>query len=250
MQKMMEEKLHQAKEEMETKAQKAQEISEKETVKIKELEELNIKLQEQIEVEKKKAGKVVENKVEKPKTPPPSNDAVLKTEISRLKKEIERIHKTWEKKFAILQQSLHALKDESYLRQTLQRQAANLHQAAVSYAVDSPAGIVPAKIPSANPKKPLPDIGKHVKGYGGSHGDKNVDKDCLSYTVSAPSGRGTTILSVDENQVMSDDNDQDFPVDVKLLPQPPIRNQSESEVLEDGRPTSVSHVVVLPSAQL
>jgi hypothetical protein len=30
---------------------------------------------------------------------------------------------------------MFALKDESYLRQTLQRQAAALHQAAVSYAV-------------------------------------------------------------------------------------------------------------------
>ena len=30
---------------------------------------------------------------------------------------------------------MFALKDESYLRQTLQRQAATLHQAAVSYAV-------------------------------------------------------------------------------------------------------------------
>lgn len=31
--------------------------------------------------------------------------------------------------------SLHALKDESYVRQTLQRQAATLHHAAISYAV-------------------------------------------------------------------------------------------------------------------
>ena len=31
--------------------------------------------------------------------------------------------------------SLHALKDESYIRQTLQRQAATLHHAAVSYSV-------------------------------------------------------------------------------------------------------------------
>ena len=31
--------------------------------------------------------------------------------------------------------SLHALKDESYLRQTMQRQAAQLHQASISYSV-------------------------------------------------------------------------------------------------------------------
>ena len=52
-----------------------------------------------------------------------------------MKEEIERIHRMWEKKFSILQASMHALKDESYLRQTLQRQAATLHHASVSYAV-------------------------------------------------------------------------------------------------------------------
>ena len=35
----------------------------------------------------------------------------------------------------VLHCSLHALKDESYLRQTLQRQAAQLHQASIAYAV-------------------------------------------------------------------------------------------------------------------
>ena len=34
--------------------------------------------------------------------------------------------------------SLHALKDESYIRQTLQKQAATLHTAAISYAVSIP----------------------------------------------------------------------------------------------------------------
>ena len=32
------------------------------------------------------------------------NEQRLKLEIGRLKKEIDRVHRTWEKKFAILQQ--------------------------------------------------------------------------------------------------------------------------------------------------
>ncbi|KAL5007412.1 hypothetical protein ScPMuIL_016218 [Solemya velum] len=124
------------------------------------------------------------------------NEKIMKEEIARLKREIDRVQRMWEKKFAILQQSLHALKDESYLRQTMQRQAATLHQASVSYAVDTP---------------PLPDISKGVKP---------TERDYISYTVSAPSGRGTGLFSVDENQVMSD-NDQDLPSDVMPLPDPP-----------------------------
>jgi len=64
-----------------------------------------------------------------------------KAEILRLQKELERVNKTWEMKVTILQQTLHALKDESFLRTTLQRQAARLQQAAVVYASDGPAVI-------------------------------------------------------------------------------------------------------------
>jgi len=65
-----------------------------------------------------------------------------KSEILRLQKELERVNKTWEMKVTILQQTLHALKDESFLRTTLQRQAARLQHAAVAYASDGPAVIV------------------------------------------------------------------------------------------------------------
>ena len=56
--------------------------------------------------------------------------------------------------------SLHALKDESYLRQTMQKQAAQLHQASISFAADGPIGVVPVRpVPvtpaSYNVKKPL-----------------------------------------------------------------------------------------------
>lgn len=63
-------------------------------------------------------------------------------EILRLQRELERVNKTWEMKVTILQQTLHALKDESFLRTSLQRQAARLQQAAVVYANDGPAVIV------------------------------------------------------------------------------------------------------------
>lgn len=62
-----------------------------------------------------------------------------KTEIERLKKELERVNRTWEIKVNVLKQTLHALKDESFLRTSLQRQAARLQQAAVMYASDGPA---------------------------------------------------------------------------------------------------------------
>ncbi|XP_068727774.1 uncharacterized protein C10orf67, mitochondrial-like isoform X2 [Montipora capricornis] len=57
-----------------------------------------------------------------------------KAEIERLKKELERVNRTWEIKVNVLKQTLHALKDESFLRTSLQRQAARLQQAAVMYA--------------------------------------------------------------------------------------------------------------------
>ncbi|ELU02583.1 hypothetical protein CAPTEDRAFT_220477 [Capitella teleta] len=115
-------------------------------------------------------------------------------EIAKLKKEIDRVHRTWEKKFAILQQSLHALKDESFIRQTMQRQAATLHHASISYA---------------------PNI-------RGGKKDPQQENDLISYTVSAQSGRATAVFSQDENQVMSD-NEQYFPPDVVPLPGPPGR---------------------------
>ncbi|XP_068715635.1 uncharacterized protein C10orf67, mitochondrial-like isoform X3 [Montipora foliosa] len=62
-----------------------------------------------------------------------------KAEIERLKKELERVNRTWEIKVNVLKQTLHALKDESFLRTSLQRQAARLQQAAVMYASDGPA---------------------------------------------------------------------------------------------------------------
>ena len=66
------------------------------------------------------------------------------------------------------------------------------------------------------PPQPAPGQPLNVPGVLG-------EKDYISYTVSAPSGRGTAMFSVDENQVMSDGEQDDIPTDVQPLPDPPSR---------------------------
>ncbi|XP_053323116.1 uncharacterized protein C10orf67 homolog, mitochondrial [Spea bombifrons] len=81
--------------------------------------------------------------------------------IHRLRREPERINKMWEKKFEILKHSYHAIKDEMFLRQSLHRQAMNLHRVSVSYMMDG-IGTAPASHPAKNnfylPTLPLPQI--------------------------------------------------------------------------------------------
>ncbi|XP_073532607.1 uncharacterized protein C10orf67 homolog, mitochondrial isoform X1 [Phyllobates terribilis] len=84
--------------------------------------------------------------------------------IERLQKELERLNKTWEKKFDILKQSFHAIKDEMFLRQSLHRQAMNLHRVSVSYMTDGALGAAATDLPVRNnsflPSMPLPQIGE------------------------------------------------------------------------------------------
>ncbi|XP_076837716.1 uncharacterized protein C10orf67 homolog, mitochondrial [Brachyhypopomus gauderio] len=49
---------------------------------------------------------------------------------------MERSNRAWEKKFEILKQNFHSIKDEMFLRGRLQYQASVLHQVSVSYAMD------------------------------------------------------------------------------------------------------------------
>ncbi|XP_056007710.1 uncharacterized protein C10orf67, mitochondrial-like isoform X7 [Ostrea edulis] len=235
--------------------EEARSLKEAEGGKIKLLMDQKKQLEQELMQERKKNSTKSQEVVDEEKYK--KVEQKLRDEILRLKKEIERIHRTWEKKFAILQQSLHALKDESYIRQTLQRQAAALHHAAVSYAADTPAGIVPQK-PQSYPRKPvIPDIPKkpqpsntpaiNVNASAGGMG--MPDKDYISYTVSAPSGRGTAMLSVDENQVMSDG--EQMPEDVDHIPPPPIRRQESPDnaftKTEDGLYSSQSQPMATPT---
>ena len=64
-----------------------------------------------------------------------TNEQYSKGEIARLNREINRNNETWEKKFDILKHSLHAIKDEMYSRQNLQKSSVNLAYASVAYTV-------------------------------------------------------------------------------------------------------------------
>ncbi|XP_074659095.1 uncharacterized protein LOC141911899 isoform X3 [Tubulanus polymorphus] len=233
----------------------AQALMNAESAKYDRILEQKNKLEEQLAKEKLKNMKNAIEQADADKIR--KNEMRLQAEVNRLNKELEKINKIWEKKFAILQQSLHALKDEAFLRQTLQRQAAQLHQASISYATDTPMGIMPmVKLKSPPPSQPLPDIPPKNRSSPVRHAtptavprDENnkQDKDYMSYTVSAPSGRGTGLFSLDENQVMSD-TDPDMPEDVTVIPEPPNRATTEGSEMSHNSSSSKSHVVVLPSA--
>nr|CAB3228483.1 trichohyalin-like [Phallusia mammillata] len=118
-------------------------------------------------------------------------------EIQVLKMRLIKSQKQWEKKFAILRASLHALKDESYIRLQLQKQAATLKYASISYGPEGPSqsptnqqspsaqGKAKPYLPSA---KPLPTIKKGSKGFTAKR------------TNTIPSGIGTDPFSADEEE--------------------------------------------------
>ncbi|XP_013416233.1 uncharacterized protein C10orf67, mitochondrial isoform X3 [Lingula anatina] len=233
MEQEMNEKTKQARDEVLSMARsEAAAMADSEGKKVMKLMEEKKKLEEQLakeralvaELSKKKAEPVVEKKEEKVIT---DVDKIILSEqkwrvmVAKMKKELEKTHKMWEKKFAILQHSLHALKDESFLRQTLQKQAATLHHAAVSYATDTPLAILPTRPPNSPTKKPLPEIPSRAKSPANG-------------------------LIDDENQVMSDD-DQGLPPGVVPLPTPPARNLTDCA--DDSRPSTRTHVVMIPSVE-
>lgn len=165
----------------------------------------------------------------------------LRMENNRLRKELARTTKMWEKKFAILQKSLYAIKDESYLRQTLQKQAAALHHVSVSYGTDRPIGMIPTtNEPSPvkkSPLQPLPNISRPA----------TRDRQMLSpYTMSPPPGRGVEVFSVAESQIM--DANEYFDLDAEgilPLPSPPPLAMR----WEESRPsTSQRMLAVTPTA--
>ncbi|CAM5094117.1 unnamed protein product [Eretmochelys imbricata] len=55
-----------------------------------------------------------------------------------LKNEVEQINRSWAKKFQILKKSLHAIKDEMFLRHALYRQAASFNQASLNQTLAVP----------------------------------------------------------------------------------------------------------------
>ncbi|KAI0230794.1 hypothetical protein LSAT2_018849 [Lamellibrachia satsuma] len=188
-------------------------------MKIKQLQESKMLSDSMLAKEIQKTGKKTDTEAELARLA--KSEDVLREELARTKREVEKVHRTWEKKFAILQQSLHALKDESFLRHTLQRQSAQLHMASISFAYDVPMVEPNAKMSShsGSGKKRLPGIPKNSKS----------PQDYISYTVSAPSGRATAVFSTDENQVLDVDEYGELPDDIVPLPQPPERGEATFE---------------------
>nr|XP_014346438.1 PREDICTED: uncharacterized protein C10orf67 homolog isoform X2 [Latimeria chalumnae] len=147
-----------------------------------------------------------------------------KKRIENLTKDLDQVSKIWEKKFAVLKQSLYAIKDEMFLRQSLQRQAAALHHASISYAADGPIGVMPgvSQLPVAHkigyyyPRIPLPQIDSR----------STVQMERGLHTTTVPSGPGTDAFTAGESQIVSEDEDFDgiFP-----LPSPPSTGRQESD---------------------
>ena len=145
-----------------------------------------------------------------------------KHEILVLRQRLLKIQKQWEKKFAILKASMHALKDEAYIRMQLQKQAASLKYASVSYGTEAQNMAAPS-VPSqpglgqqttigsgkvhSKPllpaNKPLPAITRVGRVLPGRN------------TVSLPSGVGTDPFPEE------DEDDDDLDPEDGFVPLPP-----------------------------
>ncbi|XP_072179120.1 uncharacterized protein [Diadema setosum] len=170
----------------------------------------------------------------------------LRSEIARLKKELARSTKLWEKKFTVLQRSMYALKDESYLRQTLQKQAATLHHATVMYASDEPGSMT--KSVAIQPQPTLPAPTKHkgphppLPGIGQINTNRDRKMEVMSaYTVSPPPGRGVDLFSVAESQIVGPNEDPEVDADGNFVPLP---TPPPPRWLEDSRPPSTNQLMI------
>ncbi|MEE6466899.1 hypothetical protein FKM82_007085 [Ascaphus truei] len=143
----------------------------------------------------------------------------------RLKRELERTNKTWEKKFDILKQSFHAIKDEMFLRQSLHRQAMNIPRVSVNYKIDGAVGAV-GVVPTGEagkssfylPALPLPKIGV-----------KTSPKQRINVAASYTSGQDHDIFTEDELQVVSD-GEEDLE-GVPPLPSPPSSRHEDLQFI-------------------
>lgn len=166
LQKEMEEKMASTK-------KKAREQAQKELNEVKELEDAKLKQMKM--AEEKRVAELMKQQhemVTREKTPQVPVDKDFdrmmeldrkqRIEIAKLQKELERTNKTWDMKVIILQQTMHALKDEMFLRSSLQRQSAKVQHAAITYAgegpISFPVGILPTKSPVPVRRHQLPNI--------------------------------------------------------------------------------------------
>ena len=143
-----------------------------------------------------------------------------KQDILVLRQRLVKMQKQWEKKFSILRASMHALKDEAYIRMQLQKQSASLKYASVSYGTN-PQNIAVSEQPSQQPfhqiepgkaqqvkplhpgNKPLPAITRLGRLLPGRN------------TISLPSGVGTDPFPEEEQE------DEDIEPDDSFIALPP-----------------------------
>ena len=78
----------------------------------------------------------------------------LQATIAKLQKEIKRLNVYWEQRLGVVERKLNAIREESLLRANLQRQAATLHRAAITYAPDGPVLMTSGDV--ASPGRPGP----------------------------------------------------------------------------------------------
>lgn len=119
-----------------------------------------------------------------------------KEEIARLKADLERLNKTWQMKFAVLQRTLHAVKDESYLRTSLHRQSSRLHHATVTYARDIPEDVL-TKLRNRRHRDVLPRIEPRVpESYANKNNDDDYEdqKDDSSQLSTSPTYNRTQLI--------------------------------------------------------
>ena len=85
-----------------------------------------------------------------------------RVEIARLHKRVEQLNKLSEIKIKVLNEHIHALKNEMFMRTTLQRQTAKVKQATVTYMRRGtemlPAGFQPMESSRVSRKHRLPSL--------------------------------------------------------------------------------------------
>ncbi|XP_032228792.2 uncharacterized protein C10orf67, mitochondrial isoform X5 [Nematostella vectensis] len=177
-----------------------------------------------------------------------------RAEILRLQRELDRVNKTWEMKVTILQQTMHALRDESFLRTSLQRQAARLQHAAVVYASNGPA-VIPLQSGHRPSKtlRTLPAIRPgRVEGFGRILEGKGFSADNAQDTPFTEDRATPIPVEGDEDEEEDKYSKSETSESVSVNPQyqdgqsgTPGSGQIHEQSRASGSRAS-SHVVVLP----
>ncbi|XP_007887917.1 uncharacterized protein C10orf67 homolog, mitochondrial isoform X4 [Callorhinchus milii] len=154
-------------------------------------------------------------------------DKQQKELILGLNKELQRTNQAWEKKFNILRRSLFAVKDEMFMRCSMQRQTASIRNSNMNYAPEDPVGIVSQANQSlvGSPYMPLPQIGSSPSQLALR---TNVDK------TSSGSALGIFNLTAEGQKLhlegkfqVSGDQEEALVSEIAPFPSPPQRQEEE-----------------------